>query len=228
MVIASRIILTVALLSALPALPDSAPAAAKSRATANGFSVGEMRLGMGLAEFERATPVVRITRHEGGRFCYGRRIVLDELGWASAVGTTGDVSIRATFRKIDGRLRLTSLLRIEAFDFQVRDLTYLQNRLQRRYGPFSRLLVRRKMEPAGRIIGFEWLRPTEARLSVVVREDHGANSGQILLETLLTGSLPGMRMARALALQNQTAIEAFHRQCRMATNRSGDRGKPSH
>lgn len=40
-----------------------------------------------------------------------------------------------------------------------------------RYGPYDRILYRRKMEPAGRIIGFEWKILDKSSLRVILRKD---------------------------------------------------------
>lgn len=52
----------------------------------------------------------------------------------------------------------------------------LLDRLIAQYGPYERILYRRKMEPAGRITGFEWRRPDLTTLRVILRNDADSNS----------------------------------------------------
>ena len=130
--------------------------------------------------------------------------------------------------QIGQQFRLTELKRVETVDPQEVEWRGLRDWVVQQYGPYSRLLLRRKMEPAGRIVGFEWSYGDEHYLSVVVQEDHHGSSGLGFITTRLTADLPGLRTAHSLAVRNRAAIEIFRQDCRMAANGSGDRGKTGH
>lgn len=187
------------------------------------FSVNGLVLGMRLKEFKKAFPTMATTVHESVRFCHGRRLVLDQLSWVSSTATHGATSISITFHQIDKQLRLTSLARTEPAT--QRDLEWhgLRERLVRRHGPYHRLLTRRKMEPAGRIVGFEWSPANDHIFSVVLHEDHAENSGHILITTRMTSILPNMRPALAITARNRQAIGAFHRRCQLVGDQIADR-----
>ncbi len=218
MVLTRQILLIVTLALIVLAQQSRMPVAAEARQASRGFLVGGLALGMDLAEFKMAFPAAQITIHEAARYCYGRRLVLDQLSWASADSQRGDVSVRVTLHQINNRFHLTSLVRTETIDPHEADLRDLRDRMMRQHGPYTRLLARRKMEPAGRIVGFEWSRSDEQNLSVVVHEDHAENIGRIIVTTRLTSALPGMRTARTMAAHNRVVIETFRQQCRMANN----------
>ncbi len=64
------------------------------------------------------------------------------------------------------------------------DLRELLNRLLMQYGPYDQVLHRRKMEPAGRIIAYEWRGIDGATLRVALRNDYRANSSHLRLSFL--------------------------------------------
>ena len=218
MVATREILLGVTLGLIVLAQQSRMPAGAEARQAGLGFSVDGLALGMDLADFKTAYPAAPITVHEAIRFCYGRSVALDQLSWASADSQRGNVSVHVTLHQINKQFQLTSLVRTETIEPHEADLRDLRDRMMRQHGPYTRLLARRKMEPAGRIVGFEWSRPDEQNLSVVVHEDYTDNGGRIIVTTRLTSALPGMRTARSIAAHNRAVIETFRQQCRMANN----------
>ncbi len=66
-------------------------------------------------------------------------------------------------------------------DLATIDLPILLEQFTRRYGPHDRILYRRKMEPAGRIVGFEWQTGDNGNLRLVLREDFRSNNDRHLL-----------------------------------------------
>ena len=71
-----------------------------------------------------------------------------------------------------------------AVDASKFDIRKLLDTLSMRYGAYDRILHRRKMEPAGRIVGFEWRSADGATLRVVLRNDHRNNSESLRLSFL--------------------------------------------
>ena len=219
MIVARRIFLIITLAVIVVALQSRVPAVADTRQAGREFSLVGLVLGMNLTEFKTAYPATQITVHQVARYCFGRRALLNQLNWASAVRSEGDASVQVTFHQIDNRFQITSLVRREALDvhtFDWRVVRDLRDRLTSLHGPYTRLLARRKMEPAGRIVGFEWSRPEAQNLSVVVHEDHADISGHIIVTTRLTSTLPGMRTARTITAHNREVIETFRQQCQLA------------
>ncbi len=56
--------------------------------------------------------------------------------------------------------------------------------LTEKYGPYNQILYRRKMEPAGRIIGFEWRNTEGATLRVELRNDYRSDGSDTRLSVL--------------------------------------------
>ncbi|MDH3666052.1 MAG: hypothetical protein OEN23_03890 [Paracoccaceae bacterium] len=69
-------------------------------------------------------------------------------------------------------------------DPQTFDIQAVVDRLERQYGSYDRQLLRRKMEPAGRVVGFEWHQEGRATLRVELREDHSEQMNYLRLKFL--------------------------------------------
>ena len=67
------------------------------------------------------------------------------------------------------------------------------DRLKSRYGPYDWQLLRRKMEPAGRVIGFEWRQLGRATLRVELREDHSEDDNYFRLKSLAWSTVERQR-----------------------------------
>lgn len=213
MVIAGRVFAAVALAITLQSLQSDVSAEEKATLPYVGYAVSGLTLGMDVTEFRAAYPAAKITINEAVRFCYGRRVVLDQFNWATAVSSRGEVSIRVTFGPFKQQLRLTKVERTEAIDFHMSDFPDLRENLVARYGPYTHLLTRRKMEPGGRIVGFEWADRDREHLTIIVHDDQGTNSGQIFIETRLTRSQTGTPAAHLGEARSMAANEAFREQC---------------
>ena len=64
------------------------------------------------------------------------------------------------------------------------EIRTLIERFSARYGAYDRILRRRKMEPAGRIVGFEWQRVDGATFRVVLRHEFVRGSDSMRLNVV--------------------------------------------
>lgn len=72
----------------------------------------------------------------------------------------------------------------------------LLDRLSAQYGPHDRILYRRKMEPAARIVGFEWYDASGATLRIVLRNGHANSNDGIRMSILALSTARAQRPKR--------------------------------
>ena len=86
--------------------------------------------------------------------------------------------------------RVSKILYEHTFDAWEVEISKMLDHLTARFGPFDRKLYRRKMEPAGRIIGFEWRHNDGSSLRVVWRRDHANGNLNTVVSYLAQSAFP--------------------------------------
>ena len=148
------------------------------------FAIADVTLGMDIDSVLKIYPEATIKIKAPSCYSYGKPV--------GNTATTGrvlryrdDVSKLAlsfaAFRNGGGLIRIDYDRRVDPEKFELRKLL---ERLTTRYGPYDRILYRRKMEPAGRIIGFEWQIRERASLRVVLHDDFRTTTDRYRLSFL--------------------------------------------
>lgn len=150
----------------------------------NSFAVAGVELGMGFERVRDIYPASEI--EEQAANCYRYGVAIKDASMARRVllqrTDTGVLVMTFASPRRGGRLtRIHYDHRVDPATFNFRALL---TRLTARYGSHDQVLHRRKMEPAGRIIGFEWHGPAGARLRVVLRNDHHTSPAAVRLSFL--------------------------------------------
>ncbi|MDH3740815.1 MAG: hypothetical protein OER56_04385 [Hyphomicrobiales bacterium] len=148
------------------------------------FAVAGVALGMDYERVRTIYPASEVEEQAANCYRYGSAVrdpsmtrrVLRHRGYAGVLTMTF-----ASPRRGGRLLRIHYDRRVDPSGFEARQLL---DGLTTQYGAYDRILHRRKMEPAGRIIGFEWLKPGGASLRVILRNDHHAGPDALHLSFL--------------------------------------------
>lgn len=148
------------------------------------FAVAGVELGMGFERVRDIYPVSEIKEQAANCYRYG--VAIKDVSTARRVllqrTDAGVLAMTFASPRRGGKLtRIHYDRRVDPANFKFRELL---TRLTARYGSHDRVLHRRKMEPAGRIIGFEWQGRDGASLRVVVRNDHHISPAAVRLSFL--------------------------------------------
>jgi hypothetical protein len=177
------------------------------------FEVDGLTLSMAIDEFRQLYPGAEITEKTAARYCYGEEIKIDPLIRLGAVVRRGDVAVHVKFdHKYFGQ-RISTIKRDEVIEFRPSRFALLRDGLVRRFGPFTGIKLPGKMDPAGLVVGFEWLQKGVAYMSVTIHRDHASDSGPIRQTTFLTRSLPGMEAHGRAAAFYRDAVQNFREKC---------------
>ena len=148
------------------------------------FAIAKVELGMNFDSVFKVHPTGSVQREVANCYSFGRAIILP-----SRTRQTVRVQENYSVLTLDfepsgkgGRLHRIHYDRI--IEPATVDVRRLLDDLATRYGPHSRILYKRKMEPAGRIIGFEWQQHDGATLRVELRREY-SNGGEDIRLSLL-------------------------------------------
>ena len=177
------------------------------------FDLDGLTLSTAIDDFRRIYPGAELNEKTAVRYCYGKKARIDSLARLGAVVQRDGVTIHVTFdQKVFGQ-GISTIKRDEGVEFDPSRFMSLRDGLVRRYGPYTGLMVPDKMDPAGLIVGFEWVQSGVAYMSVTLHRDHANGSGSIRQTTFLTRSLPGMEDHRIAAAYYRNAVQTFRKEC---------------
>jgi len=194
-VVVGRVVGTLLLCSVLAA-PTVADEEESNHRSQRGFTVAGVALGMEFGSVVALYPAAKIDDEAANCYSYGRRINIPALTRhvLRHHDDIGDLTLRFAPPSDGGRLSGIHYDRpVDRSTLSIRELV---DDLSARYGPYDRILHRRKMEPAGRIVGFEWLRSDGATLRAVLRQDFGNGSDEIRMTLLARSTAAASRPAR--------------------------------
>lgn len=170
----------------------------------NAFAVEDVALGMKTERVLQIYPTAKINPEVANCHRNGRAINVPEMTKRVIRHTVekGDLTMRFDPPYAGGRLsRIYFDRSVELSSFDFRELL---NRLIARYGGYERVLHRRKMEPAGRLAGYEWRGADGATLRVELRNDYRSEDNYLRLSFL----------ARMAAAKHRPVPEFLSRICR--------------
>lgn len=180
----------------------SGPVTADGADTGNGhmprpFKVEKAALGMTIGRVLEIYPDAEITLAEPSCFHLGNPIRVPQL--TSRIvrrkSEVGEMVMRFDPPIRGGRL--SRILLDRPVDRSTFDIDAVVTRLSGAYGVYDRILFRRKMEPAGRIVGFEWRKGSGATLRVELRNDFSSPARSLRLSILARSPVqPRVRAAR--------------------------------
>ena len=160
------------------------------------YAVADVTLGMDIDSVLKIHPSAKIDATVPNCYRYGKAVwdtsvagrVLRQHDDASQL-TLGFASSRNGGRLI----RIDYDRRVDPATF---DLHALLDKLTKQYGPYDRVLHRRKMEPAGRVIGYVWQTASQASLRVVLHDDFRTPSDRYRLSFLARSEATAPRQTR--------------------------------
>ncbi len=141
------------------------------------FDVDGLTLSMPIDDFRQCHPGAEVTEKTAARYCYGKEVRINSLTRIGAVIRRSGAIVHVTFdHKYFGQ-GISTIKRDEVIEFSPSRFTSLRDGLVQRYGPFTGIKYPDKMDPAGLIVGFEWVQKGVAYLSVTIHRDHASDSG---------------------------------------------------
>ena len=166
-----------------------------------GFRVAEIALGMSIEEVRKIYPAAAIEKKIVNCYSYGEAISIPELTWRTLHYHHKTDILTLHFKApVEGN-RLYKIHYDRAVDLTSDGVQKLLGHLVQKYGPYNRILHRRKMEPEGRIVGFEWQKSGDVTLRIVLRQDHGNSNDSLRLSVLSTlNDLQSRPQKRALSV----------------------------
>lgn len=148
------------------------------------FAIKGAALGMGLEHALKIFPTAQIAPEAANCHNYGRAIRLPELTRRVLRVLDDDGDLTLNFDPPYAGGWLARIYYDQPVDPATFNMDNLLEELKERYGAYDRILYRRKMEPAGRIVGFEWRNTGGATLRVVLRNDYRNNGDNLHLSFL--------------------------------------------
>ena len=178
--------------------------------------------GMRLHAFRMVYGNATITRTTPIRYCYGQPIALKKVSRIDAIVPLGRTTINVGFERIGDDYQISTVkLQEEIYprpgrilEPLIEQISKIRDELFKKFGPADRILRRRKMEPAGLIVGFQWNVPRVASLTAKIHRDHHRDPDRIYLTTHLTSSVRDPWRAQSARRGNRRTINAFHEWCR--------------
>ncbi len=162
----------------------------RSEQSPNPFAVAGVALGMDFESALKIYPSAIVERQAANCYSYGQAIRAPTLTRRVLRHRSdrGDLTLNFEPPRVGGRLSRIHYDRpVDPSGAGVRELL---DRLLTLYGPHDRVLHRRKMEPAGRIVGFEWQGTDGASLRVVLRNDYANGGDNIRLSVFAKSPVP--------------------------------------
>lgn len=148
------------------------------------FSIAKVALGMDVDSALKVHPTASIQRDVANCYSFGRAIILPAwIHQTLRIRENNDV-LTMDFEPTGKGSKLHRIYHDQVIERSTLDVRVLLDDLSKRYGPHSRILYRRKMEPAGRIVGFEWRQRDGATLRAELRREHKNGSDDIHLSLL--------------------------------------------
>ncbi len=177
------------------------------------FDLGGLMLSMPIDDFRQIYPRAELSEKTAARYCYGKKVRIDSLTRFGGVVRRDGATVHVTFdQKVFGQ-EISTIKRDEGIEFGPSRFTSLRDGLVRLYGPYTGIMVPDKMDPAGLIVGFEWVQKGVAYMSVTLHRDHANEFGPIRQTTFLTRSLPGMKDHGIAAAYYRDAVQNFREKC---------------
>lgn len=166
----------------------------------NSFVICNVALGMPLEQVLKIYPVSIVEQEASNRNQNGQVTSLPELT-PRVLRYKGDADeLTMSFEPSATGGWLSRIKYEHALDPSNLNVRSLIDGLISEYGPYDRVLYRRKMEPAGRIVGFDWYSGDGATLRIVLRNNHHKSGDNLSLNFLarvtsrktqpILGSLP--------------------------------------
>lgn len=149
-----------------------------------GFAVAGVALGMDFESVLKVYPTARIERAVVNCYNFGRPVSVPVHTRRTLRHRYKAGLLTLDFEPQSAGGGLSRLHYDLGFEPSAGGIRKLLDRFLAQYGPYDRILHRRKMEPAGRIVGFEWHNADGATLRVVLRRDYDNGSGGIRLSIL--------------------------------------------
>lgn len=170
------------------------------------FAIADVTLGMDLDSVLKVYPSATIEIKAPGCYSYGKAVGDRAMSGRVLRHRDGisELAVRfAAFRNGGRTVRIDYDRRLDPEKFDFRKLL---ERLTKRYGPHDRVLHRRKMEPAGRVIGFEWQTGDHASLRVVLHEDFRSSTDRYRLSFLARSGAVEPRATRCTSARCSQCI----------------------
>lgn len=148
----------------------------------SGFSVAGVALGTDFDSAFKIHPTASVQREVASCYNFGQAIILRAHQTLRIQESSSVLTL--DFEPSGAASRLYRIHYDRIIDRSADDVRVLLDGLSARYGPHSRKLYRRKMEPAGRIVGFEWQQHDGATLRAELRREYRNGSDDIHLSLL--------------------------------------------
>ena len=139
------------------------------------FTIAGLALGMDAKSVLQVLPGAEAADVVAYCYSYGRAVVMPALTRRTMRHRDGAGALSLSFASAGSGGRLSRIRYDRPGDASAAGIRELLAALSARYGPPDRILYRRKMEPAGRIVGYEWRGHDGAVLRVVLRRDRGGD-----------------------------------------------------
>lgn len=162
----------------------------RSNRTQAEFGAAEVVLGMDIEQVLKIYPAAKIERPAANCYSYGRAISIPALTRRVLRHHDDNGNLTLDFAPAQAGGKLDRIHYDRPGSLPLAEIRTLIERLSERYGPYDSILRRRKMEPAGRIVGFEWQRVDGATLRAVLRHDFGRGGDAMRLNIVAKSTIP--------------------------------------
>jgi len=160
------------------------------------FTIASVTLGMDFDSAFKIYPTASVQREVANCYNFGRAIILPaRTHHTLRIQENSDV-LTLDFEPSGAGSRLHRILYDRVIERSTVDVQLLLDGLSTRYGPHARTLYRRKMEPAGRIIGFEWQQHDGTTLRAELRREYSNGGDDIRLSLLARLPVSGPNRVR--------------------------------
>lgn len=148
------------------------------------FTIANVALGMDFDSAFKIYPTASVQREAASCYSFGQSIILPARAHRTLRIQENSGVLTLDFEPSGAGGRLHRILYDRVIERPTVDVRLLLDGLSTRYGPHVRTLYRRKMEPAGRIIGFEWQQHGGATLRAELRHEYRNGADEIHLSLL--------------------------------------------
>lgn len=157
--------------------------------TAAEFGIAGVALGMDIEQVQKIYPAAKIERPAANCYSYGQAISIPALTRRILRHHDSNSNLTLDFAPPRAGGKLTQVHYDRPVNLSPVDIRTLIERFSARYGPYDHILRRRKMEPAGRIVGFEWQRVDGAILRVTLRHEFGRGGDSMRLNVVAKSTM---------------------------------------
>lgn len=169
--------------------------------------------GMTLLAFRMRHGTATITRMTAVRYCYGHPIASKEPTRQSALVTLERTTLTVNFGKHGAGYRAAAIELREEISPHPERIRRIRDGLIRKFGPIDEVLHRRKMEPAGLIVGFRWKAPDGSVLTAKIHRDHADDPERFYLTSTLANPTAENHRSHHTAKRGRNALRAFRDRC---------------